>query len=129
MAWLKKSLCELYNSALRSCQLKPEPSRGRYIKVNYINFFLRVEEEVGIYFWASENQWSLDFMKKADYLKELRGISQEALQAKVSDLQEELMNIRFKHASGQLEKVSELTAIRKRIAQLKTVINEQNALR
>ncbi|MDR2337462.1 MAG: 50S ribosomal protein L29 [Deltaproteobacteria bacterium] len=68
-------------------------------------------------------------MKKADYLKELRSISQEALQAKVSDLQEELMNIRFKHASGQLEKVSELTAIRRRIAQLKTVINEQNALR
>jgi large subunit ribosomal protein L29 len=69
------------------------------------------------------------FMKKVDYLKELRGMSQEALNERVADLQEELMNIRFKHASGQLEKSSELSSIRERIAQVKTVINEQNALR
>ena len=63
-------------------------------------------------------------MKKKDYLTELKGLSAEALQEKVSDLQEELMNLRFKHASGQLEKSSELASLRKKIAQAKTVINE-----
>ena len=63
-------------------------------------------------------------MKKKDYLTELKGLSAEALQEKISDLQEELMNLRFKHASGQLEKSSELASLRKKIAQAKTIINE-----
>ena len=66
-------------------------------------------------------------MKKKDYLTELKGLSAEALQGRISDLQEELMNLRFKHASGQLEKSSELASLRKKIAQAKTVINTQNA--
>lgn len=66
-------------------------------------------------------------MKKRDYLTELKGLSAEALQERVSDLQEELMNLRFKHASGQLEKPAELASLRKKIAQAKTVINTQNA--
>lgn len=63
-------------------------------------------------------------MKKKDYLAELKGLSVEVLQEKISDMQEELMNLRFKHASGQLEKSSELASLRKKIAQAKTVINE-----
>ena len=57
-------------------------------------------------------------------MNELKELSAEALQEKISDLQEELMNLRFKHASGQLEKSSELASLRKKIAQAKTVINE-----
>ena len=64
------------------------------------------------------------FMKKKEYLAELKELSAEALQERISDLQEELMNLRFKHASGQLEKSSELASLRKKIAQAKTIINE-----
>ena len=63
-------------------------------------------------------------MKKKDYLNELKELSAEAIQERIAELQEELMNLRFKHASGQLEKSSELASLRKKIAQAKTVINE-----
>ena len=65
-------------------------------------------------------------MKKKDYLTELKELSADALRERISDLQEELMNLRFKLASGQLEKSSELASLRKKIAQAKTVINTQN---
>ncbi len=63
-------------------------------------------------------------MKKTELLKEFRALSKQAQTEKIADLQEELMNIRFKHATGQFEKTSEFVTLRKRIAQLKTIINE-----
>jgi large subunit ribosomal protein L29 len=67
-------------------------------------------------------------MKRKDELKELRGASKEALQEKISSAQEELMKLRFKHASGQLESSARSGVLRRSIARAKTILR-QNAAR
>ena len=48
--------------------------------------------------------------------EELRALSTEDLQAKLKDAKEELFNLRFQAATGQLESHGRLTAVRKEIA-------------
>ena len=56
---------------------------------------------------------------------ELRALSTEDLQAKLKDAKEELFNLRFQAATGQLESHGRLTAVRKEIARIYTVIRER----
>jgi large subunit ribosomal protein L29 len=58
---------------------------------------------------------------------ELRGLSDEELREKLRELQEELFNLRFQLATGQIENVSRIRAVRRDIARLKTV-QQQRAL-
>lgn len=59
---------------------------------------------------------------KAETLREL---STEELNKKVVELKEELFNLRFQMATGQLENPMQLKQVRKDIARAKTVICER----
>ncbi len=59
---------------------------------------------------------------KARELKNLRAGSSEDLSAKLHDLKEELFNLRFQLATGQLENPMRIKEVRKSIAQIKTII-------
>ncbi|MDO4922596.1 MAG: 50S ribosomal protein L29 [Peptococcaceae bacterium] len=59
---------------------------------------------------------------KAETLREL---STEELNKKVVELKEELFNLRFQMATGQLENPMQLKQVRKDIARAKTVIRER----
>ena len=43
----------------------------------------------------------------------------------INDLKKSLLNFRFQKTTGQLEKTSEIRKARKKIARLKTLINNQ----
>lgn len=57
--------------------------------------------------------------------KELRDLSTEELYQRLAELKEELFNLRFQLATGQLENPMRVRAIRKDIARVKTVITER----
>jgi len=56
---------------------------------------------------------------------EYRGLEDDELVAKLSDAKEELFNLRFQAATGQLENHGRLRAVRKDIARIYTVIRER----
>lgn len=56
---------------------------------------------------------------------EIRELSPQERDHKLADLKEELFNLRFQHASGQLENPTKIGQAKKDIARLKTVILEQ----
>ncbi|HHY06175.1 MAG TPA: 50S ribosomal protein L29 [Clostridia bacterium] len=57
--------------------------------------------------------------------KELRDLTQDELKSKIVDLKEELFNLRFQLATGQLENPMRLREVRKTIARTHTVIRER----
>ena len=57
--------------------------------------------------------------------KELHELTVEELNAKVKELSEELFNLRFRHAIGQLENPMSLKACKKDIARIKTILREK----
>ncbi len=66
-------------------------------------------------------------MKRIEELVELRGLETQALEEKLASVEQELMNLKFRHASGQLEQTANLGVLRKRIARVSTVISEKKA--
>ena len=60
---------------------------------------------------------------KASEIKELTAAQ---LQDKVKEYKEELFNLRFQQATGQLENRARLKAVRKNIARLRTAQNQKN---
>jgi large subunit ribosomal protein L29 len=64
-------------------------------------------------------------MAKAATAAELRGLSRTELNAKVTELKEELFTLRFQSATGQLESHGRLRAVRKDIARIYTVLTER----
>jgi len=57
--------------------------------------------------------------------KELRQLSEGELLIKEKELGEELFNLRFQHATGQLENVMRIPQIRRDIARVKTILREK----
>ncbi|RRD69713.1 MULTISPECIES: 50S ribosomal protein L29 [unclassified Desulfovibrio] len=57
--------------------------------------------------------------------KDLRDMSAEDLRKALAEQRQELMSARFKHAAAQLEKTSELKAMRRQVARIETVLNEK----
>ena len=55
--------------------------------------------------------------------KILKKIDKKEIQTKISDLRKELLNLRFKKRSGQLENTSQFNKIRKDIARFLTAKN------
>ena len=55
----------------------------------------------------------------------LRAMSVEDLRGTLAEQRQALMTARFKHAAAQLEKTSELKAMRKQVARIETVLNEK----
>ncbi len=57
--------------------------------------------------------------------KELRELSIDELHQKEHDLKEELFNLRFQRATGQLENLMRVTHVKRDIAKVKTVLGER----
>jgi len=55
---------------------------------------------------------------------EIRDMNLDEMQRKVSDLKEELFNLRFQHEIGQLENPQRLKQTKKDIARMGTIIRE-----
>lgn len=62
---------------------------------------------------------------KARELKELRTSNSQDLKVKLNDLKAELFNLRFQLATGQLENPIRIREVKKSIAQIKTIIREE----
>jgi large subunit ribosomal protein L29 len=58
--------------------------------------------------------------------EEIRKMSVEELQSKLSDQREELMKLRFQQVTGQLTDTSRLRQLRHDIARVETVLSEQS---
>lgn len=56
---------------------------------------------------------------------ELRNLADEELLAKLREAKEELFNLRFQAATGQLESHGRLRAVRKDIARIYTIMRER----
>ena len=62
---------------------------------------------------------------KARELNELRENNPQDLIVKLHDLKTELFNLRFQLATGQLENPMRIREVRKSIAQIKTIMREE----
>jgi len=58
-------------------------------------------------------------------VEELRALTTEELGLKLSEAKAELFNLRFQAATGQLENHGRLTAVRKEIARIYTIVRER----
>ncbi len=57
--------------------------------------------------------------------KDLRLLSEGELLEKAKQLNEELFNLRFQHATGQLDNVMRVPQVKRDIARLKTILKEK----
>lgn len=64
-------------------------------------------------------------MKTNEFKSMIRGLTSQELEAKIKELKEELFNLRFQLATGQLENTARISQVRKSIARMKTVIRER----
>ena len=58
-------------------------------------------------------------------VNEIRVLSQVEQLDKLKSLKEELFNLRFQHATGQLENPMRIRHVKRSIAQINTIIREQ----
>lgn len=57
--------------------------------------------------------------------KEIREKTNKELNAEINTLKDELFNLRFQQATGQLENTARLKTVKKDIARIKTVLTER----
>ncbi len=57
--------------------------------------------------------------------KELRDLTNNELETRLGDLKEELFNLRFQHATGQLDNPMRIREVKKTYARIKTIITER----
>jgi large subunit ribosomal protein L29 len=57
--------------------------------------------------------------------EEIRKMSVDEMQAKLSDMREELMKLRFQQVTGQLTDTSHLRLLRRDVARMETIFNER----
>ena len=57
--------------------------------------------------------------------KDIRNLSNEEIVKKIEEMKEELFNLRFSQATGNLEKPSRIRELRKLVARMKTIIRER----
>ncbi len=58
-------------------------------------------------------------------INEIRNLSDEEIVKQIESAKEELFNLRFNQATGNLEKPSRINELRKQVARLKTVLRER----
>jgi large subunit ribosomal protein L29 len=56
----------------------------------------------------------------------LRDMTNDELQVKVNDLKNELFNLRFQLATGQLDNPSRIKEVKRDIARVKTILRESD---
>ena len=59
--------------------------------------------------------------------KEIRALSASELDAKLVELKKELFNLRFQHATNQLDNPNKLADVKRDIARVQTIIREKAA--
>lgn len=57
--------------------------------------------------------------------KDIRSLTTDQILEKEKQYKEELFNLRFQQATGQLENTARLRQVRKNIARIKTVLSEE----
>ena len=57
---------------------------------------------------------------------EIRELTSAELESKLRDLKKELFNLRFQHAINQLDNPMRISAVKKDIARILTVMHESN---
>jgi large subunit ribosomal protein L29 len=57
--------------------------------------------------------------------RELKEMSEAELRQKEKEVTEELFNLKFQHATGQLENTARLPQVRKDLARVKTLLREK----
>jgi large subunit ribosomal protein L29 len=62
-------------------------------------------------------------MKKKEFREAVKTMSRDELVAKARSLSEELMKLRFRKASGQLEQVKAIPQLRRDLARVKTALS------
>ncbi len=60
-------------------------------------------------------------------IKEVRELSDKQLRDKENELKEELFNLRFQLATGQLDNLMRIKEVKRSIARVKTIIRERYA--
>lgn len=60
-------------------------------------------------------------------VNEIRELSTEDIEKKLVEVKEELFNLRFQQATGNLEKPSRIRELRHTVARMKTVLKEREA--
>ena len=58
-------------------------------------------------------------------VKEIRDKSNEELNKEMTSLKEELFNLRFQQATGQLQNSAKMKTLKKDIARIKTILTER----
>jgi large subunit ribosomal protein L29 len=56
---------------------------------------------------------------------EMRNLSDSEIRTKLEEVQEELFNLRFQKAIGQLKDPNQLTLLKRDVARLKTILRER----
>ena len=64
-------------------------------------------------------------MKTNEFKSMIRELTSQELETKIKELKEELFNLRFQLATGQLENTARISQVRKSIARMTTVIRER----
>jgi len=64
--------------------------------------------------------------KRNDFLKEIRGLSDEELQQKLNELRSELIRLRTQVVTGTIKDTMAIRNIRKNIARVQTVLKEKS---
>ena len=64
-------------------------------------------------------------MMKAKELKEIRTLSVADLEKKLQGLKKDLFMLRMQHATNQLDNPIKISAVKKDIARIKTIIREK----
>ena len=59
-------------------------------------------------------------------VNEIRDMNPDEQVEKIKSLKEELFNLRFQHATGQLENPMRIREVKRSIAQIKTIQRERN---
>jgi large subunit ribosomal protein L29 len=63
--------------------------------------------------------------KRNDFLKEIRGLSDEELQQKLNELRSELVRLRTQVVTGTIKDTMAIRNIKKNIARIQTVLKEK----
>ena len=56
---------------------------------------------------------------------EIRSMSDDEIQTKMDETYEELFNLRFQYAIGQVKDANRITMLKRDVARLKTILNER----
>ncbi len=58
-------------------------------------------------------------------INEIRDLTNEELNLKLDELKAELFNLRFQHATNQLDNPKVITEVKRTIAKIKTILRER----